>query len=217
VSACGDQGSAEKWAHAAMALAVRALGHDGDRVALEPARVLEIVERVLRDGDAREGVGGGNLAPADARALLRAWLASVGLGELSEADLVAHMQDDRFTHADLYRRATRAHERHLRDAVATAIDAAGRGEIEEIGAVLFTACVPAIPYAPAAAFIARERAKLAPRDGRAPACGDRRGRHRRDARRYTHDRGDPRARRRGLRDRGDRHRSQRRPAADRSR
>ena len=164
----GDQGSAEKWAHAAMALAVRALGHGGERVELEAARVLEIVERVLRDGDRREGSASGNLAPADARALLRAWLVSVGLDELSEAGLVGYMQDESFTHAALHRRATRAHERRLRAAVATAIDAAGRGEIEEIGAVLFTACVPAIPYAPAAAFVARERAKLAPRDGERP-------------------------------------------------
>jgi glycosyltransferase involved in cell wall biosynthesis/predicted metal-dependent phosphoesterase TrpH len=164
----GEQGSAEKWTHAAMALAVRALGHGGERAELEASRVLEIAERVLSEGDRREGSAGGNLAPADARALLRAWLVSVGLDELSEADLVAYMQDERFTHADLYRRATRAHERLLRDAVAAAIDAAGRGEIEEIGAVLFTACVPAIPYAPSAAFIARERAKLAPRDGERP-------------------------------------------------
>jgi glycosyltransferase involved in cell wall biosynthesis/predicted metal-dependent phosphoesterase TrpH len=164
----GEQGSAEKWAHAAMALAVRALGHDGERAELEAVRVLEIVERVLRDGDRRVGVASGNLAPADARALLRAWLVSVGLDELSEADLVAYMQDERFTHADLHRRAMRAHERRLRDAVARAIDAAGRGEIEEIGAALFTACIPAIPYAPAAAFIARERDKLSMREGERP-------------------------------------------------
>ncbi len=164
----GEQGSAEKWAHAAMALAVRALGHDGERAELDPLRVLEIAERVLREGDAREGTQVGNLAPADARALLRAWLVSVGLGELSGADLVAYMQDERFTHADLHRRATRAHERRLREAVATAIDAVARGEIGEIGAVLFTACIPAIPYAPSAAFIARERAKLSSRDGELP-------------------------------------------------
>jgi len=168
VLAAGEQGSAEKWAHAAMALAARALGPDGDRAPLEAARVLEIAERVLRDGDRREGELDANLRPCDARALLRAWLQSVGLDHLSESDLVAFMQEDRFTHAGLYRRATRAHERHLRDAVATAIDAAGRGEIEEIGAVLFGACIPAIPYAPSAAFIARERAKLSSRDGERP-------------------------------------------------
>jgi glycosyltransferase involved in cell wall biosynthesis/predicted metal-dependent phosphoesterase TrpH len=164
----GEQGSAEKWAHAAMALAVRALGRGGGQARPDPARVLAIAERVLREGDRREGTGGGNLAPSDARALLRAWLRSVGLDALSEADLVAYMQDDRFAHADLHRRAIRAHERSLRDAVATVIDAAERGEFAEIGAALFTAAIPAIPYAPAAAFIARERAKLAVRDGELP-------------------------------------------------
>ena len=164
----GEHGSAEKWAHAAMALAVRALGRGGQRTQLDPVVVLEIAERVLREGDRREGSAAGNLAPADAGALLDAWLHSVGLDDLSQDDLVAHMQDDRFTHADLYRRATRAHERALRDAVATATQAAERGEIGEIGAVLFTACIPAIPYAPSAAFIARERAKLTVRDGERP-------------------------------------------------
>jgi glycosyltransferase involved in cell wall biosynthesis len=165
----GEQGSAEKWAHAAMALAVRALGSNGERAELEPARVLEIAERLLREADRREGPSVDGLAPGDARALLRAWLASVGLDGLPEADLVAYMQDDRFVHADLYRRATRAHERRLREAVATAVDAVARGEIGEIGAVLFAACIPAVPYAPAAAFIARERAKLSGRDSGEPA------------------------------------------------
>ncbi len=168
VAPAGEQGSSEKWAHAAMALAVRALGHGGERAELDPIRVLEIAERVLSEGDRREGSSVGNLAPADARALLRAWLVSVDLDGLSEADLVAYMQDERFTHADLYRRATRAHERRLRSAIATALAAAERGEIGEIGAALFTACIPAIPYAPSAAFIARERAKLGGREGEVP-------------------------------------------------
>ena len=166
----GEQGSAEKWAHAAMALAVRALGFDGERAELDPVRVLEIAERVLSEGDRREGASVGRLAPADARALLRAWLASVGLDELSGADLVAHMQDDRFTHADLYRRATRAHERLLRDAVATAVEAAGRGEIGEIGAVLFTACDTGHPLR-AVGGLHRPRARQA----RAPATASCRG------------------------------------------
>jgi glycosyltransferase involved in cell wall biosynthesis/predicted metal-dependent phosphoesterase TrpH len=164
----GEQGSAEKWAHAAMALAVRALGCAGEPAPLDPGRVLEIVERVLSEGDRREGSCAGRLAPTDARALLRAWLESVGLDELSETGLVAHMQDDRFSHADLYRRATRAHERRLRAGIATAMEAAARGQVGEIGAVLFAAAIPAIPYAPSAAFIARERAKLNVRDGERP-------------------------------------------------
>src|SRR5579871_278960 len=51
----GEQGSTEKWAHAAMALTVRALGHGGERAELDPARVLSMAERLLQDGDRREG------------------------------------------------------------------------------------------------------------------------------------------------------------------
>jgi glycosyltransferase involved in cell wall biosynthesis/predicted metal-dependent phosphoesterase TrpH len=164
----GEQGSVEKWAHAAMALVVRALGRDGDVCSLDPVRVLEIAERLLREGDAREGTGATDLRPADARALLRAWLESVDLDGLGERDLVAYMQEDSFTHADLFRRARRAHERRLRAAVAPAFAAAGRGELGTIGPLLFDACLPAIPYAPSAAFVARERAKLASSGGEPP-------------------------------------------------
>ena len=164
----GEQGSAEKWAHAAMALAVRALGREGDCSPLDPFTVLKIAEHLLREGDAREGLEHADLRPADARALLRAWLESVGLDHLSERDLVAYMQEDHFTHADLLRRASRAHERRLRSSVERAFAAAGRGELRAVGPLLFDACLPAIPYAPAAAFVARERAKLANRDGQLP-------------------------------------------------
>ncbi len=164
----GEQGSAEKWAHAAMALTVRALGRDGEVSSLEAATVLKIAERLLREGDAREGAPNADLRPADARALLRAWLESVGLDGLCERDLVAFMQEDRFTHADLYRRARRAHERRLRGAIEAAFAAAGRGELKTVGPLLFDACLPAIPYAPAAAFVARERAKLASRGSEPP-------------------------------------------------
>ncbi|HEX2702494.1 MAG TPA: glycosyltransferase [Solirubrobacteraceae bacterium] len=164
----GEQGSVEKWAHAAMALTVRALGRDGKVSELDPVRVLEIAERLLREGDAREGGAQTDLRPADARALLHAWLEAVGLGDLCERDLVAYMQQDSFNHADLYRRARRAHERRLRGAVELAFAAAGRGELTTIGPLLFDACLPAIPYGPSAAFVARERAKLASRGSEPP-------------------------------------------------
>jgi glycosyltransferase involved in cell wall biosynthesis/predicted metal-dependent phosphoesterase TrpH len=168
VSPGGEQGSAAKWAHAAMALTVRALGRDGECSTLDPMTVLKIAERLLREGDVREGSSQSDLCPADARALLRAWLESVGLDGLSESDLVAYMQEQRFTHADLFRRARRAHEHRLHDAVAGAFAAAGRGEVGTVGPLLFDACLPAIPYAPAAAFVARERAKLATRGEELP-------------------------------------------------
>jgi predicted metal-dependent phosphoesterase TrpH len=153
-SAEGEQGWAAKWAHAAMALAVRALGCGGDAPAPDPAAVLRMVERVMTEGDARSGPMGSDLCPEDARALLHAWLDAVDL-RLSERDLLALLQSDGFSHADLERRARRRHERRLRSAVG-ALDAAQ----------VFEACCAAIPYAPAAAFLAREQGRLAPGDGR---------------------------------------------------
>ncbi len=58
VSAHGEQGSAAKWAHAAMALAIRALGRGEATDAPDPAAVLRMVERVMLEGDARVGAIG---------------------------------------------------------------------------------------------------------------------------------------------------------------
>ncbi len=153
-SAHGEQGSAAKWAHAAMALAVRALGCSGDAPAPDPAAVLRMVERVMTEGDARSGPMGSDLCPEDARALLHAWLDAVDL-RIGERDLLALLQSDGFSHAGLERRARRRHERRLRDAVE-------RLALDD----LFGACCAAIPYAPAAAFLAREKGRIGPpRDG----------------------------------------------------
>jgi glycosyltransferase involved in cell wall biosynthesis/predicted metal-dependent phosphoesterase TrpH len=160
----GDQGSAEKWAHAAMALAVRALGR-GDCERPKPRAVFTMVERVMSQGDARSGALTSELGPADARALLRAWLDALDL-DMSEHELLAWMQEDGFSHAALFRRARRGHERGLREAVDRVVAAAERrGGYEEAAAGLFSACVPAIPYAPAAAFLGREKSKLVAREG----------------------------------------------------
>ena len=171
--ACGDQGSAARWAHNAMALAVRALGTGDPGAAPDPETVLRMVERILGDAEARGGTRDGDLGPDDARALLRAWLAAVGLGHASDAELLAHLQADGFAHADLYRRARRAHEKRLAAAVgrvgaaasaltAPALDAAGIEDgLESTALELFDACVPAIPYAAAAAFLGREKRRMA--------------------------------------------------------
>jgi glycosyltransferase involved in cell wall biosynthesis/predicted metal-dependent phosphoesterase TrpH len=161
VEAHGDQGSAAKWAHAAMALAVRALGRGAGTEAPDPAAVLQMVERVVSQGDARSGPMAGDLCPDDARALLRAWLDSIGLG-MTDAELLAWLQSDGFSHADLVRRARRWHERKLQLAVERTIAAPA-----DVGASLlsvFEACVPVVPYAPAAAFLGREKHKLSARD-----------------------------------------------------
>jgi glycosyltransferase involved in cell wall biosynthesis/predicted metal-dependent phosphoesterase TrpH len=160
----GEQGSAEKWAHAAMALAIRALGREASSSAPDPRAVLAMVERVVGQGDQRSGPLAADLGPADARALLGAWLGSVGL-DLDERGLLAHMQSEDFSHADLFRRARRAHERSLREAVGrTVATAASHGDYAGAALDLFAACVPAIPYAPAAAFLGREKHKLSARE-----------------------------------------------------
>jgi glycosyltransferase involved in cell wall biosynthesis/predicted metal-dependent phosphoesterase TrpH len=172
--AAGDQGSAAKWAHAAMALAVRSLDHDAERHHqddLNPATVLRMVERVMSEGEQRRGAIGADLQPADARALLRAWLDAVGLAHLSSADLLALMQDDAFRHQDLFRRARRTHERKLArvvDDVVAGVGAHGASGLAAGAADLFDACVAAIPYAPAAAFLGKEKSKLAGNEDGAP-------------------------------------------------
>ena len=91
-AAHGAQGSAAKWTHAAMALAIRSLGGGGDAGRPDPAAVLKIVERVMREGDVRHGSVGGDLGPEDALALLRAWLQSMDL-EIDEGKLIELLQD----------------------------------------------------------------------------------------------------------------------------
>src|ERR1700742_5075876 len=55
----GEQGSAAKWTHAAMALATRALSAEGaspgEGTAPDPTAVMKMAERVIREGTAREG------------------------------------------------------------------------------------------------------------------------------------------------------------------
>jgi predicted metal-dependent phosphoesterase TrpH len=162
--AAGEQGSAAKWTHAAMALATRSLegrGEEPDGAAPDPAAVLKMAERVIREGAAREGKVAADIGPDDARNLLEAWLAGMGLGLRGRA-LIAHLQSDGFSHADLYRRARRIHDRRLRAALDTGVEAVAAGDFQSAVGGLFAALVPAVPYAPATAFLAAEKAKLRP-------------------------------------------------------
>ncbi len=188
----GEQGSAAKWAHAAMALATRALllkdaspGSNGLPLAPlrgtlaygelrepDPDAVLKMAERVMSEGNVRKGAVAGDLGPEDARALLDAFVDAVGL-EVRGRALVDYMQDDGFSHAELARRARRAHERRLRDVVERTVEGFGSegdgtdlaARAVETGRDLFRAAIPAIPYAPAAAFLGKEKAKLTPVEG----------------------------------------------------
>lgn len=166
VSARGAQGSSAKWAHSAIALALRSLEYEHNErragaSAPDPRRVMSMVQRLLREADARHGSNAGEVTPEDARSLLRAWLAAVGLDHLDARGVIAHMQSEGFSHADLYRQACRAHERKLRSAVERSLSAVS-GEADALVAAtgVFESCIAAIPYGPAAAFQAREQSKL---------------------------------------------------------
>jgi glycosyltransferase involved in cell wall biosynthesis/predicted metal-dependent phosphoesterase TrpH len=166
----GEQGSAAKWTHAAMALATRALVIDNevssgaDASVPSPAAVLKMAERVIREGAAREGKIAADIGPEDARCLLEAWLAGMGL-DLRGRELIAYLQSDGFSHADLYRRARRIHDRRLRVAVEQGTAAVASGDLAGAINGLFEAMVPAVPYAPSTVFLGAEKAKLSNRSG----------------------------------------------------
>jgi len=170
-AAHGQQGSAAKWAHAAMALAIRSLDQDGSQAPArpDPARVLQIVERVMCEGDARHGSAATDLAADDALALLRAWLVSMQL-DVDEHKLLQQLQDGELTHADLDRRARRVHERKLAAVVRETIKSieTQTPDLAKSALNLFDACLPAIPYSAAASFLGREKAKLTRSDGDRP-------------------------------------------------
>jgi glycosyltransferase involved in cell wall biosynthesis/predicted metal-dependent phosphoesterase TrpH len=168
-AAHGAQGSAAKWTHAAMALAVRSLGRGDGPERPSPEAVLKIVERVMREGDVRHGPVGADLGPDDARALLRSWLAGMNLG-LHESDLVRLLQEGELSHPDLLRRARRIHERKLAVAVQEIVTMVEERSLDQARCqnAVFDACIPVIPYAAAGAFLGREKFKLTRSDGDRP-------------------------------------------------
>jgi glycosyltransferase involved in cell wall biosynthesis/predicted metal-dependent phosphoesterase TrpH len=169
----GAQGSAAKWTHAAMSLAIRSLAPSQDTGRPKPEAVLQIVERVMREGDIRRGTAGTDLGPDDARALLRSWLISMDTDPthpINEETLLELLQEGELSHPDLCRRARRIHERKLAQAVREIVadpEATAR-DLGRHATALFDACIPGIPYAAAAAFLGREKFKLTRSDGDRP-------------------------------------------------
>jgi glycosyltransferase involved in cell wall biosynthesis/predicted metal-dependent phosphoesterase TrpH len=164
----GEQGSAAKWAHSALALATRAWPRTlaGGRPArVSPVDALRMAEGVVSDGAVRGGRRHGGLGPEEGRALLGAWLESLDLDQ-DPASLLKLIQAEGFSHSELYRRACRTHERRLREVADRIADAAqGDDGYADAGTALFDACVPVVPYVPATTFLARETAMLATPEG----------------------------------------------------
>jgi glycosyltransferase involved in cell wall biosynthesis/predicted metal-dependent phosphoesterase TrpH len=168
----GKQGSSAKWAHAALVLAARTLAATGPlqlaggnpkATARNAIAAFELASRIMLEGDARQGTPTRGLTPQDGRRLLLDWLEEMDL-ELDTSGLLATLQADGFSHSDLERRARRAHERKLTGAVKQLVQPDALSNLDAAAAGLFSACLPAIPYVPAAAFLAREQAKLSTRD-----------------------------------------------------
>ncbi|MCK9247892.1 MAG: glycosyltransferase [Solirubrobacteraceae bacterium] len=184
----GTQGSAARWAHAAISIAARTFGVGGDapesvvpgrdapsRPRPRPQAIGSIVSRLLSEADVRRGRQGDDVTPDDARAMLAAWLDAVGLGDRDLPGLLATLQDDRFEHHDLEARARAEHERRsavATDAVVAAVEGLAAGVDPDPAALvagLVDALVPVMPYAPSAAFLGREKRKLEGRvDGARP-------------------------------------------------
>ncbi|MBO9532237.1 MAG: glycosyltransferase [Solirubrobacteraceae bacterium] len=161
----GSQGSTAKWAHAAMALAVRSLGKGENVETPNPAAVFSIVTRVLSEGDKRRGENGNDLGPEDARALLGAWLHTVGL-DMSERELLDYLQRNDVTHGSIMRLARGAHERRLAQATWRALETAqNAGDYTATMLEAYEACLPAIPYIASGTFINAEKRKLVAREG----------------------------------------------------
>jgi glycosyltransferase involved in cell wall biosynthesis len=90
---------------------------------------------------------------------------------LEAANLIELLQEGEISHPDLYRQGRRIHERKLAGSVHDIV-AMGEGEMEldpkRAALGLFDACIPAIPYAAASAFLGREKFKLTRNDGDRP-------------------------------------------------
>lgn len=175
----GEHGSPAKSAHAALALASRSLGcaANGERVTARTC--MRLAAGVVEEGTARSTRAAGDLDRGQAQKLLETWYRSVGLSP-ADGQLISHLQSGELSHASLYRRARRAHERRVKDTVSAltrwlADPSATGGQIrpetvslDEIATniieAIVAACTPALPYAPAEVFAAQERARMQHRE-----------------------------------------------------
>jgi len=167
VTPCGDEGSVAKWAHGALVLTTRAMtarSSQWNQVAQpDPAAILALAEGIIR-----ERVGGGerttSLGLEDVRRLLVGWLTEMELDPGLDA-LLRTLQIEEGGHAALALRARRVHERKLAGAITELVDGERSERITQAVPALVGALLPVVPYMPASAMLARERAKLVARAG----------------------------------------------------
>ena len=218
-AARGEQGSAAKWAHAAMALASRRALGAGPTTARPRARTRAHgpedgrAGRCTRATRARGADRATTSGPSDARALLRAWLDAVELDLTRPASCSpACRPTTSATPSSTAARGAR-HERKL-ERRSTARRGRRRAAADYAAAVR-----AAVRRLRGGDPVRAGRRVPRPREGEArPRATASPGASRSsptrvggDARRHPHARGDPRARRARLRGRGDRHRPERRP------
>jgi len=99
------KGGAAKWTHAAMSLAIRALGDGEEQDRPDPLAVVKIVERVMSEGNVRSGPRRSVTSGRSTRSRCSApGLRRMNL-EVDERRLIQHLQDGDIGHQDLYRRA----------------------------------------------------------------------------------------------------------------
>jgi glycosyltransferase involved in cell wall biosynthesis len=87
---------------------------------------------------------------------------------IDEATLLELLQEGELSHPDLLRRARHIHERRLADAVQRLAAEPTVAALGDHATAVFDACIPAIPYAAATAFLGREKFKLTRSDGDRP-------------------------------------------------
>ncbi len=168
VSPQGEQGSAAKWAHGALVLAARAIAAQASGSPAgappDPAAILTLAEGVIRERDGSRGMLAASLRTDDARRLLAGWLAEMELDPRLEILLETFQAQDR-SHAEIALRARRVHERKLARVMTSFVQDDSKDRGQHAIPSLVAASLPVVPYIPAAAMLARERAKLVARDG----------------------------------------------------
>jgi glycosyltransferase involved in cell wall biosynthesis len=149
-------------------LAARALAADSNEWRKgdppDPSSILALAESVIRERAGK--LGRRALAPnsEDVGRLLACWLAEMELDPRIEA-LVQRLQTEEATHHALALRARRLHERKLALAITELVESERSDRVEQAIPALVAASLPVVPYIPASAMLARERAKLVARDG----------------------------------------------------